>query len=267
MSYPSDGRNHKSGIKNEKSTKAFLESNAHFIFPEVNKGKYVVESRGGTKYKEDNVVITDDGITINISDKKKEGLGGSFDYTNSSAAITEMLNKGEDNSFSMVKVYDAVNKAREFPRSRRVELVNYFRGRVKEASHEAVKKMTSEQITSVLETHMIKCNRDQYMFITDIVNKKRYIFPFLNHPVNLLLKKGYVPSIRVNPGASSGKIIFTKGNDVQDVGIRLRIHTNNGVKALLNVSESNNYSKFVLKLQQEGIPKLIESVDIIENNS
>ncbi len=65
----------KTQLKMRSQPKIFLESNAHFIFPEVNKGKYVVERRGGTKYKEDNVVITDDGITIKISDKeKRKGL-------------------------------------------------------------------------------------------------------------------------------------------------------------------------------------------------
>jgi hypothetical protein len=265
MSFPSDGRNHENAIENEKSTKIFLESNAHFIFPEVNKGKYVVERRGGTKYKEDNVVITDDGITIKISDKeKRKGLGGSFDYTNTSAAIKEMFDKGEDNSFLMKKVINESKKDRNLPLNERKKLVADYRDKVKEASYEAIKKMTSKQITSLLETYMIKCNRDMYMFITDGVTNKRYIFPFINHPVNLLLKKGYVPSIPIKLGISSGRIIFTKDNDVQDVGIRMRIHTNNGVTALLNAGGKNKTSQFVLKFQQDGIPKLIESVDRIE---
>ena len=265
MSYPCDGRNHENGTKNEESTKTFLENNAHFIFPEVNKGKYVVEKRGTTKYKEDNVVITDEGITIKISDKqKKKGLSGSFDYTNSSAAIKEMFDKGEDNSFLMKKVINESKKDRKLPLNKRKKLVDDYRDKVTEASYEAVKKMTSKQITSLLETYMIKCNRDMYMFITDAVANKRYIFPFINHPVNLLLKKGYVPSIPVKLGKASGRIIFTKGNDVQDVGLRLRVHTNNGVTSLLNAGGANKTSQFVLKFQQDGIPKLIESVDRIE---
>jgi hypothetical protein len=265
MSFPNDGRNHKNAIKNEESTKSFLEIYGHEIFPDVNKGEYVVEGRGGTKYKADNVIITDDGITINISDKeKRKGLGGSFDYTNTSAAIKEMINMGEDNSFLMKKVINESKKDRNLSLDKRKKLVDDYRDKVKKASYEAIKKMTSKQITSLLKTYLIKSNRDMYMFITDGVTNKRYIFPFINHPVNLLLKKGYVPSIQVKLGKSSGRVLFTKGDDVQNVGLRMRIHTNNGVSALLGLSKSNKNAAFVLKFQQDGIPKLIESVDRIE---
>ena len=265
MSFPSDGRNHKNALKNEKSTKIFLENYAYRIFSEVNKDKYVVKGKGGTKNKADNIIITDDGVTINISDKeKRKGLGGSFDYTNTSAAIKEMIDMGEHNSFLMKKVIDGAKKDRNLSLDKRKNLVTTYRDKVNEASYEALKKMTSKQIIRLLEKYLIQCNRDMYMFITDGVTNKRYIFPFINHPVNSLLKKGYFPSIQIKFGKSSGRINFTKGNDVQDVGIRIRIHCNNGVTSLLNAGGVNTSSQFVLKFQQDDIPKLIASVDRIE---
>ena len=265
MSFPNDGRNHKNAIKNEKETKSFLESYAHLIFSDVKQGKYIVEGRGGTKNKADNVIITDDGIVKNISDKhKKDGLSGSFDYTNTSKAVKEMCDADGHNSFLMKKVINESKKDRDLPLDERKKLVDDYREKVIEASYEALKKMTPKQIKSLLETYLIKYNHDMYMIITDGTTDKRYIFPFINHPVNLLLQKEYVPSVQVKFGKSSGRINFTNGNDVQDVGLRMRIHCNNGITSLLNAGGKNKTSQFVLKFQQDGIPKLIESVDRIE---
>ena len=86
----------------------------------------------------------------------------------------------------------------------------------------------------------------------------------MNHPVVALLEDGYRPSIDVKLGKSSGRVLFTKGDDVQNVGLRMRIHTNNGVSALLGLSKSNKNAAFVFKFQQDAVKELIESVDRIE---
>ena len=93
--FPSDGRNHKNAIKNEHNTKAFLEKNARKIFPQLKNKSYEVLSKGGTQYKADNIIKYNNS-QINISDKeKRHGLGGSFDYTNTSAAIKDFGSVGK----------------------------------------------------------------------------------------------------------------------------------------------------------------------------
>ena len=75
MSFPSDGRNHRNAIKNEHDTKEYLQGCAHLIYGDVEEGKYIVLSKGGTKNKADNIIECDDGRIISISDKqKKNGL-------------------------------------------------------------------------------------------------------------------------------------------------------------------------------------------------
>ena len=266
MSFPHDGSNHKNAIENEKSTKRFLEDNAHLIFPELQKGKYVVEGKGGTTHKADNIIIPDDGNVINISDKeKRKGIKiGSFDYTNSSKAIKEMVDGKEPNVRSLKRVVNKSKKDRELTLAKRKKLVNEYRTLVANASYEALAQMTTKQIIGLLKNYLVKPNSDMQMFITDGITRKRYIFPFINHPVVSLIENNYIPSIQVKLGKSSGHVIFTKGDDVQNVGLRIRIHTNNGVSALLGLSKSNAYSQFVFKFQQDSVPNLIESVDPIE---
>ena len=265
MSFPSDGRNHRNAIRNEQSTKAFLEQYAPQIFPGVKAGKYVVEGKGGTTNKADNVIITDDGRIINISDKeKRNGLGGSFDYTNTSAAIKEMVDAKQPNVRKLIRVVNKSKRDRKLTLAQRKKLVPAYRKLVADASYAALAEMTTKQIKTLLTWYLIKPNRDMYMFITDGTTEKRYVFPFLNHPVVALLKDGYKPSIEVKPGKSSGRVLFTKGDDVQNIGLRMRIHTNNGVTAMLDAGGANGNSAFVFKFQQDAVANLIESVDRIE---
>ena len=89
--FPSDGRNHKNAIKNELNTKAFLEENAHTIFEQLSGKSYEVLSKGGTKFKADNIIQSSDGTIIYIPDKeKRHGLGGSYDYTNTTVSYTHL---------------------------------------------------------------------------------------------------------------------------------------------------------------------------------
>jgi hypothetical protein len=84
----------------------------------------------------------------------------------------------------------------------------------------------------------------------------------MNHPVVKLIENGYTASINVKIGKSSGRIIFSKGNEQIDVGLRIRVHTNNGVTALLGISSSNKSSQFVMKFQQDGIKKLLDTMGV-----
>ena len=101
------------------------------------------------------------------------------------------------------------------------------------------------------------------MFITDGVNKKRYVFDFKKHPINWLVKRHFKPIIMVKNGKSSGRILFEKGKQSIDVGLRMRIHTNNGATAYLSAGGSNSTAMFVMKFQQDGIKKLLNEVDPI----
>lgn len=266
MPFPSDGRNHHSAIKNEKATKGFLETFGHNLFPNLKKGKYVVESRGGPSNKADNVIIDSKGNKIFISDKeKKSGITvGSFDYVNSSLAISEMISIKKKSVSHISKLLNEVEEVRKRDLNYRQKSVPKFRKLVSSACHETLKNFGSDDLIYLLNRYLIQDNLDMHLIITDCKNDKRYIFSFKDHPIIDLLKKDYVPSIALKDGKSSGRILFKKNEDVVDIGLRIRLHTNNGVTALLGAGGSNSNSCFVIKFQQDKIVDFLNRTNHIE---
>lgn len=258
--FPSDGRNHKNAIKNELNTKSFLEKNAHKIFEQLSEKSYEVLSKGGTKSKADNIIQSSDGAIIYISDKeKRHGLGGSYDYTNTSAAIKDLGKAGK----YINTLNDEKNEVLKKSLSERKELVDTFRDKIKDVSYQTLKSIETKELINLLEKYLINPNKTMEMFITDGVKGKRYIFPFTNHPINNLMKNKYAPVINVKKGKSSGRILFVKNRQEVDIGLRVRIHTNNGATAYLKAGGSNPSAMFVLKFQQDGIKKLLKEVNPI----
>ena len=65
-------------------------------------------------------------------------------------------------------------------------------------------------------------------------------------------------------GKSSRKIIFIapgKGiNDIGsgvDIGLRVRVTSNNGIKAFLGLSKANKNSQIVIKIQQDKVQQFV----------
>ena len=263
MSFPSDGRNHHNAIKNEHNTKEYLQDHAHLIYGSAEEGKYIVISKGGTKNKADNIIECDDGRIINISDKqKKNGLGGSFDYTNTSKPIHTMLENDNECIKEIKVVLDSVKEDRKLPIEERKKLVESYRPLIKKASYEFLISLSSDDIIALIKQYLIEPNKEMEEFITDGKENKRYTFPFMDHPVVKLIENGFIASIIVKVDGSSGSIIFSKGNERVNVGLRIRIHTNNGVTALLDAGGSNKSSQFVLKFQQDNIKNLLTTMGV-----
>lgn len=262
MAFPSDARNHRNAISNESETTKWLTKNAIKVFPQLKGKKFKVVHKGGTSNKADNVIITQDGKEILISDKQKiAGLGGSSDWTNSSAPINNMIKKNHQASEPISKLLEKVKSIRSKPLSERQKNVDKFRSYVKKASYETLANLTSKDLTNLIKEYLIKPNNDQIEIFTDGKKNERHVFAWKNHPVIELLNNKYMPYLKIKEGSSSGTILFKKGKDVQDIGLRLRLHTNNGVSALLNANDGkNSTSSFVVKFQQDNIPKLLKSV-------
>jgi len=265
MSFPCDGTNHHNAISNEHSTKEYLQTNAHKIYPNVKNGKYTVKSLGGTKNKADNIIECLDGNIIYISDKqKKQGIStGSFDYTNTSKPITRLLDINSNCISSIKNVLIDIKEDKKLPIGDRKKLVSSYRLRVMDASYSFITNLSGNDIIELINQNLIEPNKSMEMFITDGKTNQKYTFPFINHPVINLIETGFIPSVVIKVGKSSGKIIFTDGVVKIDIGLRIRVHTNNGVTALLNAGGTNKSSQFVLKFQQDGIRKLLNNMGVM----
>ena len=266
MTFPSNGKNHHSAIKNENKTFKFLEKNAHKIYNVLTKNNYKIIAKGGTANKADNILEYNNGKKIYISDKeKKKGLGGSFDYTNTSKPINTMLNNGSECTKEIQSLLDRAKEDKKLPIEERKKLVESYRPRVKKASYEFLNSLTSDEIKTLIKNYLIEPNIKMQELITDGKENKRYTFPFTKHPVINLINNNYTTSIKFkkdNGQNSSGHIIFSKDDKKIDIGLRMRVHTNNGVTALLDAGGANNNSIFVMKFQQDGIKNLLKTIGI-----
>ena len=75
-----------------------------------------------------------------------------------------------------------------------------------------------------------------------------------------LLKQGWKAEFKRDwKGQSSRKVILTNGTETKDTGLRLRLTSNNGIKAFLGLSKANKNSQVVLKLQQDNIAELLNT--------
>ena len=260
MSFPSNGTNHYNAIKNELSTKEYLEKYADLIYPCLEKKKYRVESKGGTTYKADNIIYSENNIVINISDKqKKNGISnGSYDYTNTSKPINKLLNRDSVSVKQIQSVLGGVKETKKLPKEERNKLVPSYRILVSEASNSFLNGISPDELTDLIKQYLIEPNKEMEMFITDNKMDERYTFPFIKHPVVELIKDGLMLK-----WAKCLEILFLlKNNQEKSIGLRIRCHTNNGVSALLGLSNSNSNSQFVLKFQQDDVDKLIDTMGV-----
>jgi len=266
MTFPSNGKNHHSAIKNENKTFKFLEKNAHKIYNVLTKNNYKIIAKGGTANKADNIIEYNNGKKIYISDKeKKKGLGGSYDYTNTSKPINDMIKTNTNCVKEIKSVYNNSKKDKGLSIEKRKKLVEKYRSLVKKASHYFLKNLTSNNIINLIKHYLIEPNIKMQELITDGKENKRYTFPFTKHPVINLINNNYTTSIKFkkdNGQNSSGHIIFSKDDKKIDIGLRMRIHTNNGVTALLDAGGANNNSIFVMKFQQDDIKSLLNKMGV-----
>ena len=82
--------------------------------------------------------------------------------------------------------------------------------------------------------------------------------------VSRLLRDGYSAVLVAGRGMTSRKVVLIKGDDIVDCGLRIRVTSNNGVKAFLGLSKANRNSQIVLKLQQDRVDRLVATADGVE---
>ena len=96
--------------------------------------------------------------------------------------------------------------------------------------------------------------------ITDQATESLYLFSADDMEVPQLLKAGYKAQIvQTNNIVTSRKIVFVKDDDIRDVGLRIRLVTNNGVGALMGMSKANKTSSVVVKIQQDKVGRMVHN--------
>lgn len=242
MAFKTDGSVHHGGIANELQTIATL--NALGIYSET------VTHLGGTQHKAD-AVAGDRGISI----KRKMGAKvGSFDWVNTTKVPSAIASKFD--AFRAI-----VSELKTLTTEQRSAEVDEVRSLFNATSAAAFDTLLTADLTAFLRDTFAK-QAGYDIVVTDTKAGKLHHFAAEAHPVLALLADGFIPTLKAptKDGQTSRTILFSKGTESVDIGLRLRITSNNGISAFLGLSKANKSSSLVLKLQQDNVAGLLESV-------
>ena len=242
MAFKTDGSVHTGGIANEKQTIDTL--NRLGIFADT------VTHLGGTQHKADAVAGN-----RSISIKRKQGTkNGSFDWCNTTKMPTSLSAKFD--GFRAI-----VSELRTLNEAERATEVDDLRDTFNATSANAFDTFETADLVAFLRSTFAKQTGFDIV-ITDTKAKKLHHFDAEAHPVIRLLADGFTPVLAQpsKAGQTSRSIYFAKDGDITDCGLRLRITSNNGISAFLGLSKANKSSSVVLKLQQDNVNGLLQSV-------
>lgn len=236
MAFVTDGSVHYSGIKNEGKTADVL--------TEQNIFGCKVETRGGTKFKEDMVAGE---LKLSAKDKKKLSTG-SFDWINTSR-VSDIFG----DHFDTFK--QEVSNIREMGADNRVAYLSSIRTEFANTCSSAFDYLSNQQVCDLIVDSI--SDGIDWVFVNDKENNVLYKFNPEDHPAVKMAQT--CDSVKfTGRGKGSRKVIFVKDGVEYDYGIRLRITSNNGVTAFLGLSNANSNSQIVIKLQQDSVHKLVK---------
>ena len=227
------GEVHHGGIDNEMFVIDLLNNKGVYDLP--------VTHLGGTQNKAD-AVSGDLGISIK---RKKDINKGSYDYLNSTVPVSLLPNASD---------FDAVKDLANTCNAKETVSELFLK-----TSSSILDKIDPDTMTGIVSDAFVK-QADMDIVITDVKTKKVYIMSANDLQVPTLIRDGYkatiVPTKKL---ATSRKLVFVKGNDKVDTGLRVRLVTNNGIGAMMGLSKANKTSSVVVKLQQDKVSKMISN--------
>ena len=241
--YKTNGSTHYEGIANEHAVIELLNNRNYFDCP--------VTHLGGTKNKADAMAGS-----VPISIKRKKGLAnGSFDWINTSST------NGIIDRTVFTDYFRFIKYARENCVKHDIAEVRDWYAKCCEA---ALFKIRSNFLTKFLQEQVCDKQEGFKLVVADTEADTLYIIDHERTPLAQLLSKGYIAHVVMGKGKSSAKIIFCapgKGmNDIGsgvDIGLRIRVTSNNGIKAMLGLSKANKNSQTVVKIQQDKVQQFV----------
>lgn len=263
MTFPTKGENHSNGIKNEKDIVDYMNKNPdNLIIKDLerrNNSKIKsFKHEGGSKQKMDASFDLENGKVKGVSIKHHDT--GTFDWVNTTQGIPENL-KSEIEDFKQRK---KKNSCLDNEKNTAIPKKGGIRNDLDNIFSNYLDKLTSKDITELLS----KIYRTEENTDTIIINNKKtnqlIMIPESNLDQYCCSNKGLEFILKSSKRARTSRQIWIK--DVDGIKIntnmRIRLHLNNGITALLGYSEKNKSSVPCLKIQQDNVDKFIsECVD------
>jgi hypothetical protein len=232
MSYPSDARNHYKAINSE-ITLSDYNLQIENIFGKTIK-EYV--HLGGTKNKTDVKIIFTDNTFENITLKSKKNIkSGSFDWINTTCFCKEQFN----NSF------DIFNKCKGSNSVKDKELLET-------AIKNELQTITSDNLTKLFLNGVYDSYLKHNLKILIIDEKTKTIKHVVPKIFNLI-NDGFKLKLINGKAKTSSKVLCENGNGTKvDLGLRVRVHLNNGWSKW----HKGETSVLCLKFQQDAVYKM-----------
>ena len=120
----------------------------------------------------------------------------------------------------------------------------------------ALNNCNDGDVKTYLEETFVKVHEGFQCVITESPKKRLFVFPMEQHPVVNLMQKGYQPKLQ-GSAESSRTIVFEKGSEVINCGLRIHLAFNNGTKKFFGV-DSKPSGCPVIKMRQISLPKMLE---------
>jgi hypothetical protein len=245
--YNTTGEVHHAGVANEGHTVNICNSSIPSNLQENYPGQTLTfRKEGGTHQVSDMGIYADDVRVAGGSDKLHRS--GTFDHVNTSK-VNEYLP-----CESLIKMIDDLRSAHRGDSS----AITTVKTAIKDATNDTWNGMTSEGIRKLLVT--VNQRTPEWMF----VREKTELSVFHHSEMRELSEFPYDPTwtyvLRAGRAKESRQVWREKDGLGVNTHLRLRLVTNNGVTALLGLSEANKNSILTLKIQQDAVAALLNAV-------
>ena len=237
--FKTNGSTHHQGISNEHATIDLLNEFAVYDTK--------VKHKGGTKFKAD-AVAGEKGISI----KHKAGLkNGSFDWVNTSNINAVINRECFEDFFTFLK------GAHLLPKEDRLPLVEQARDLFNRCCEKALNSIDPDDMLTFLKQHIVDKQRGYGIVINDPKHERLHIMEADRLEMTKCIENGDGVKLLKGKGKSSRKLVFENNFWVLDYGLRVRVTSNNGIKAFLGLSKANKSSQVVIKVQQDNIKQFV----------
>ena len=143
-------------------------------------------------------------------------------------------------------------------------MVEETRDLLNEVCSDALDAITADALTAWVMDQVVNANHGMVMAVTDTNSRRCYVCDHDALQVARLLNDGYAARLVAGRGMTSRKVVLVKDGDTVDCGLRIRVTSNNGIKAFLGLSKANRNSQIVLKLQQDRVDQLVANADGVQ---
>lgn len=248
MPFLNDGQCHAIGINNEKNIVNYMNENPQNAIIqklEIDNGSCVKswKHEGGTKQKMDASFQLESGNIIGVSIKNHDK--GTFDWVNTTKGVPEDLKKN-------IRDFKNNNMDNDIPDK------GGIREEVEDILSSYLDNLSSNDIAELLSLIRKDADNTKYIIVNDkkkeeliLINESNLdIYCNPNHKHNFILKS--------KSAKTSRQIFIQKDNgEYVNTNLRIRLHLNNGIKALLGQSTKNKSSVPCLKIQQDNVEEFI----------